>query len=473
MIPNSNDPTSSRTQKLQGKLEINSSKKIVKGIRQANVNEDVILAKYKNLEGNPDLFENDGKKDHFIHIAPPVESKANEKTEIKTTVKAEKKAETITEDRTQSHTEERAKNNYSNQIKKTLESRSENKYEAKVENRINNEPEKIDKSSAAFIPNLLDHPGTADANETDETFDTDLENDQGKPLLIFEQPQNINSNNSINRSFLEEDETAFPQTRISRTQRKIIKTMQKEEEERPMIFFDKNNITPFEEQEGNSDQEESRYHSEDEIIHEEEDIDSDMDTDSDSDSGTDPSSGSARHDSVLREIVDWTKHIAIAVAIGLLLVIFVVQRNVVVGSSMEPNLYDADQLFVEKVSKLFEFGITYGDIITINAEGLSGHTGEKNIIKRVIGVPGDKVDINDDGVYRNGIKLVEAYLDGVKTDERNESYSHVTLSDNQYYVLGDNRSVSLDSRVFGPVSKSRIIGEVLIRFYPLDKIGRP
>lgn len=180
-----------------------------------------------------------------------------------------------------------------------------------------------------------------------------------------------------------------------------------------------------------------------------------------------------KRDRVMHEFFDWAKHILIAVCAGLLLVIFVIQRNVVIGSSMEPNLYENDQLFVEKISRLFPSGIAFGDIITIQAEGLQGHTGDKNIIKRVIGVPGDKVDINDDGVYRNGEKIVEPYIDGAITKERNTAFSHVTLTENQYYVLGDNREVSLDSRIFGPIEKTRIVGEVLIRFYPLSKIGKP
>lgn len=177
---------------------------------------------------------------------------------------------------------------------------------------------------------------------------------------------------------------------------------------------------------------------------------------------------------VIKEILDWAKHIAVAVAIGLLLVFFVVQRNEVVGSSMVPNLNEDDQLLVQKISRLFSGGIGYEDIITINADGLYNRPlSEKNIIKRVIGIPGDKIDIEDGEVYRNGIKLDERYLDPVTTDERNEKYSHVVLDDDEFYVLGDNRPVSLDSRTFGPITRDRIIGEVLFRILPLDSFGKP
>lgn len=181
----------------------------------------------------------------------------------------------------------------------------------------------------------------------------------------------------------------------------------------------------------------------------------------------------SKRDEILKEIIDWIKHIVIAAAIGLLLVFFVVQRNEVIGSSMEPNLYENDQLLVQKVSKLFKNGIEYGDIITVNALNLDGHIGDKNIIKRVIGVPGDTIEIKEGKVYRNGAMLEEVYLKEDTTSERTQEYSKVTLGDDEFYVLGDHRSVSLDSRTFGPITKDRIIGEVLIRFFPLDEFGKP
>jgi signal peptidase I len=178
-----------------------------------------------------------------------------------------------------------------------------------------------------------------------------------------------------------------------------------------------------------------------------------------------------RHD-VLREVLDWLRHILIAILIGLLLVLFVVQRNEVIGSSMEPALHTGDQLIVEKVSKWLG-GIHYGNIVTVDAQGLPGHIGEKNIIKRVIGLSGDTIEIKDGRVYRNGIAIEEPYLHGSATKEGNPAYSKVTLKDGELYVLGDNRKVSLDSRRFGPIGKERVIGHVLLRFYPFSGIGVP
>lgn len=176
----------------------------------------------------------------------------------------------------------------------------------------------------------------------------------------------------------------------------------------------------------------------------------------------------------LTELLDWLKYILIAVLIGLLLVVFVIQRNSVIGTSMVPNLHQDDQLLVEKVSKLFH-GINYGDIITVSTRELPEHEEGPNIIKRVIGMPGDTIEIKTDGVYRNGGKIDESnYLPaGVVTQVRNQAFAKVTLTADQYYVLGDNRPISLDSRSFGPVTVESIIGKVLLRFYPFKDFGTP
>jgi signal peptidase I len=184
-----------------------------------------------------------------------------------------------------------------------------------------------------------------------------------------------------------------------------------------------------------------------------------------------PETGDRKH-AVLREILDWLRHILIAVLIGLLLVVFVVQRNEVIGSSMEPTLHTGDQLIVEKVSKLVN-AIHYGDIVTVDAQGLPGHIGEKNIIKRVIGLGGDTIEVKNGKVFRDGVELVEPYVHGLSTLVGDPAYAKVVLAENEIFVLGDNREVSLDSRRFGPIARSRVIGHVLLRFYPLNAFGTP
>ena len=392
------------------KNESVSSNTTINGVRQANINEELLLAKFEKIKGTS------VKQDANPDAKPDIKPNTNRQEPV-------------------------------------MPSLSD----------LVGSP--ISRESFSTYPNVWSEIGQTGELEIDDNdgindIDDIDEDTPGKPLLVFEQPQKTDRNNIADWTLQKENEMSFQQTKISREQRKLIKTLKKEEEERPMIFFEKSDSTPLETIAELPEQNEPLINSEGKIIRDE-----------------DPSvqpSGSGKRTSVAREIFDWVKHITIAIAIGLLLVIFVVQRNVVVGSSMEPNLYDSDQLFVQKVSKLFPSGITHGDIITVNAEGLAGHTGDRNIIKRVIGLPGDKVDINPDGVYCNGVKILEPYINSdIVTKERDPLFSHVKLGENQYYVLGDNRGVSLDSRMFGPIDKSRVIGEVLIRFYPLNKIGTP
>ncbi|NCA99362.1 MAG: signal peptidase I [Clostridia bacterium] len=180
-----------------------------------------------------------------------------------------------------------------------------------------------------------------------------------------------------------------------------------------------------------------------------------------------------RQNDVLLEILDWLRYILSAILIGLLLVVFVIQRNAVVGDSMDPTLHPNDQVLVEKVSKLWH-GIAYGDIVTIRTRDLPQHEDGPNIIKRVIGLPGDTIELQDGMVYRNGELLAESYLPAkTATEVRNPDYAKVTLGPDEYFVMGDNRSVSLDSRSIGPIPVDHMIGEVLLRFYPWSDFGQP
>lgn len=194
--------------------------------------------------------------------------------------------------------------------------------------------------------------------------------------------------------------------------------------------------------------------------------------------GPDPETGRepeerGRTMDIVMELLDWLKYILFAVLLGLLIVTFVIQRNSVIGHSMDNTLNDSDQLIVEKVTKWFN-GIQPGDIITIKTEDLPYHDGDIHIVKRVVGVPGDTIEIRNHAAYRNGQKLDEPYLrSGTVTDPLNAQYSKVTLGTDQYYVLGDNRGNSTDSRVFGPIDKKMVIGEVLLRISPLSKFGIP
>lgn len=178
---------------------------------------------------------------------------------------------------------------------------------------------------------------------------------------------------------------------------------------------------------------------------------------------------------MLYSFLDTARFIGLGLVIGILLVVFVVQRNDVYGPSMEPNLNEHDAVFVEMVSKYFT-APERGDIITVNATGLDGYTKTEAIIKRVIGLPGETVTIKDGCVYTNDVLLDEPYIaDNVLTYVADRGivsgYDNITLGEDEYFFLGDNRGVSEDSRVMGPIAKSRIKSHVIFRIYPFNDIG--
>lgn len=168
----------------------------------------------------------------------------------------------------------------------------------------------------------------------------------------------------------------------------------------------------------------------------------------------------------------WLRFILFWLIIGILFSQFILQRNTVYGESMVPTLYSRDELLVEKVSRFFG-GISRGDIVTCKSH-LGNSEQDTNIVKRVIGIPGDHIVIKDGCVYIDNHLLTEEYLDPeVTTSAFSDAFQDVLLADDEYYVMGDNRSHSQDSRFFGPVKKKDITGEVLIRFYPFSRFGKP
>ena len=177
----------------------------------------------------------------------------------------------------------------------------------------------------------------------------------------------------------------------------------------------------------------------------------------------------------LYSLLDTARFVSLGLVIGILLVVFVVQRNDVYGPSMEPNLHEKDAVFVEMVSKYFTTP-ERGTIMTINATGLPGYNKKEKIIKRLIGLPGETVTIKDGSVYINGVLLDEPYLaDNVPTNINDNGaasgYDNITLGPDQYYFMGDNRGASLDSRVLGPISFDRIKAHVIAKIYPFDDMG--
>ncbi len=165
---------------------------------------------------------------------------------------------------------------------------------------------------------------------------------------------------------------------------------------------------------------------------------------------------------------------ALCLALALLFRLFILQNNTVVGRSMLPTLEDQDQIIVEKVTRYFSSGLKRGDIVTAATGKQAYLTGEKDIVKRLVGLPGEQLTIRDGKVYIDGVNCEEDYLEpGTQTLCGQQDYGDVKLGPDEYYLLGDNREYSLDSRKLGPFKRSEIEGRLIFRFYPLDKIGKP
>lgn len=170
----------------------------------------------------------------------------------------------------------------------------------------------------------------------------------------------------------------------------------------------------------------------------------------------------------LREILDWSVHIIIAIVIALLITNFVFQRTVVYKKSMQPTLYEKDNLLVEKISPRIG-NLKRGDIITIYAPERVEERGS-TIIKRIVGIEGDFVEIKDGKVYLNGEVFKEDYINGNYT-QASGKYVSVYVKKGEVYALGDNRSIEiLDSREMGPIPIEKVTGKAVCRLYPVNKI---
>jgi signal peptidase I len=151
-----------------------------------------------------------------------------------------------------------------------------------------------------------------------------------------------------------------------------------------------------------------------------------------------------------------------AVLIALLIHVFLAQATRVYGQSMQPNLHTNERLVVEKLSYRFH-GPRRGDVVVLHDP--SG--GSELLIKRVVGLPGERVTVADGRVFIDGVALDESYLNQ-ETQGNGRSWLVPPL---QVFVMGDNRQSSRDSRSFGAVRLDQIIGRALFRYWPLDQIS--
>lgn len=166
-----------------------------------------------------------------------------------------------------------------------------------------------------------------------------------------------------------------------------------------------------------------------------------------------------------RETVwDWTKTILSAVILSLLLRTFVVEARWIPSESMVPTFQVGDRLLVEKLTrKVGEFH--RGEIIVFDPPPASGLN--EPLIKRIIGLPGDVIRVQNGIVYLNGVAQDEAYT----LEKAKQNFGPYTVPANDLFVMGDNRNNSFDSRYWGSVPQTMVIGKAFFKFYPLQEIG--
>ena len=188
---------------------------------------------------------------------------------------------------------------------------------------------------------------------------------------------------------------------------------------------------------------------------------------------------------ILRKIyaflLDSVQTFLIAAAVFLFIYALLFRPFEVKGDSMFPNFHDGEYVITNLIGfedlKFYHatFGtLKLGDVMVFNAPPATQNT-DKDYIKRVIGVPGDTVSVKDGSVYLNGKLLDESVY--LKPDVKTyggtflADGNSVKVPDNQYFVMGDNRAGSSDSRIWGPVPKKFIIGRPIMRLLPLNEIG--
>jgi signal peptidase I len=162
-------------------------------------------------------------------------------------------------------------------------------------------------------------------------------------------------------------------------------------------------------------------------------------------------------------IKEWIIPLAITVALYILITTFVIETNKVPSGSMESTIHIGDRVISEKWIKPEH--LKRGDIVTFHPPGV-----EELYIKRLIGLPGDVIEVKDHLLYINNKKTKEPYL----KEPMDYNYGPVTVPATHYFFMGDNRNHSFDSHAWKDpfVSRERIVGKAVFRFFPFNRIGK-
>jgi signal peptidase I len=174
-----------------------------------------------------------------------------------------------------------------------------------------------------------------------------------------------------------------------------------------------------------------------------------------------------------RSIVEWVIVIAGALVVALLIKTFLIQAFYIPSASMVPTLEVGDRVLVNKLSYRLH-DVNRGDLVVF--ERPEGEASDiKDLIKRVVGLPGEEVVIHDNAVWIDGEKLDEGYLpDGTVINQGKLQCTNsqpCVVPEDSVWVMGDNRDESFDSRYFGPIEEDDIVGRAFLRIWPLNSFG--
>src|SRR5256885_5285265 len=177
-----------------------------------------------------------------------------------------------------------------------------------------------------------------------------------------------------------------------------------------------------------------------------------------------PEATTTKPQSLKREIRVWTRDLLIAIGLALVIIVFLYQPVKVEGTSMAPLLSDQERIFINKFVYRFE-PIERGDVVVF----WYPLDRSKSFIKRVVGLPGETVEIRRGALYVDGKNIPEPYVPAQYEDL--SDFGPVRVPKDSYFVMGDHRVSSNDSRVFGPVESQFIYGRAVFAYWPVDHFG--
>lgn len=186
----------------------------------------------------------------------------------------------------------------------------------------------------------------------------------------------------------------------------------------------------------------------------------------------DPStSRTRRRNNATRQAIEWIILIVAAFGIAVIIKTFLFQPFYIPSQSMEPTLHVNDRIFVNKLSYKMH-GINRGDIVVFTTPPGEDSSQVKDYVKRVVALPGETVEGRSGSVYINGRKLDEPYVSAQCGDALGGGpFAKRTIPAGYVWVMGDNRCNSSDSRVFGPIKQSSVVGRAFVRIWPLTRIS--